>query len=207
MHCLVTGRSMSGIIHLVDQTPVQWFCKKQNIVETATYGSEFMVARQATDQIMDLSYTLRMMGIPNGTAWMFGDNPTVITSSTIPRYNHNKHHNALSNHRVREAILAQILYFINIDGKFNPSDILTNFISWTESWPFVQPMLFWKGATIKDVHPNLPITQFLEQTKNASPSGPIELAHQVNRISKIVSNLHTLKTWLKSLQYLHATSI
>jgi hypothetical protein len=38
VHCLVTGRSMSGIIHLVNQTPTQWFCKKQNVVETATYG-------------------------------------------------------------------------------------------------------------------------------------------------------------------------
>ena len=25
LHCLVTGRSVSGILHLVNQTPVQWF--------------------------------------------------------------------------------------------------------------------------------------------------------------------------------------
>ena len=78
MHCLVTGRSMTGVIHLVNQTPIQWFCKKQNVVETATYGSEFMAARQATEQIMDLRYTLRMMGIPiDGPSWMFGDNQGV----------------------------------------------------------------------------------------------------------------------------------
>jgi hypothetical protein len=52
MHCLVTERYMSGIINLVNQSPIQWFCKKQNIVETATYGSELMVARQATERIM-----------------------------------------------------------------------------------------------------------------------------------------------------------
>jgi hypothetical protein len=56
IHCLVTGRSMSGINHLVNQTPLQWFCKKQNVLETATNGSEFMVARQATEHIMDLCY-------------------------------------------------------------------------------------------------------------------------------------------------------
>jgi hypothetical protein len=72
---------MSGIIHLVNQTPVQWFCKKQNVVETATYGSENMVARQATEQIMDFRYMVRMMGIPiDGPAWMFGDNERVFTS-------------------------------------------------------------------------------------------------------------------------------
>ena len=172
MHCLVTGRSMSGIIHLVNQTPVQWFCKKQNVVETATYGSEFMVARQATEQIMDLRYTLRMMGIPiDGPAWMFGDNQSVITSSNIPHSNLNKRHNALSYHRVREAISAKILYFIHIDGKLNPSDILTKFLSWAKFWPLIQPMLFWKGETMKDNHPNLPITQVIEQTKAGSPSG------------------------------------
>jgi hypothetical protein len=74
-HDLVNGRSMSGIIHLVNQTPLHWFAKKQKTVETATYGPEFMVARQASEQIMDLRYTLRMMGIPiDGPAWMFGDN-------------------------------------------------------------------------------------------------------------------------------------
>jgi hypothetical protein len=150
---------MSGIIHFVNQTPIQWFCKKQNIVETATYGSEFMVARQATEQIMDLRYTLRVMGIPiDGPAWMFGDNQSVITSSTIPHSNLSKRHNALSYHRVHEAISANILSFIHIDGKINPSDILTKFLSWTKFWPLIQPMLIWKGETIKDFHPNLPMT-------------------------------------------------
>jgi hypothetical protein len=79
-------------------------------VETATFGSEFMVARQAMEQIMDLCYTLCLMGIPiDGPAWMFGDNQSVITSSSIPNTNLNKRHNALSYHCVRAAISAQIL--------------------------------------------------------------------------------------------------
>jgi hypothetical protein len=172
MHCLVTGRSMSGIIHLVNQTPIQWFCKKQNVVETATYGSEFMVARQATEQIMDLRYTLRMMGIPiDGPSWLFGDNQSVITSSNIPHSNLNKRHNALSYHRVREAIAAEILYFLHMDGKYNPSDILTKFLNWAKFWPLVQPLLFWKGETNKDNNNTLPITQMIEHIKSSSPSG------------------------------------
>jgi hypothetical protein len=164
---------MSGIIHLLNQTPIQWFCKKQNVVETATYGSEFMVARQATEQIMDLRYTLRMLGIPlDGPAWMFGDNQSVITSSTIPHSNLNKRHNALSYHRVREAISAQILYFIHIDGKLNPSDVMTKFLSWAKFWPLIQPFLFWKGETIKDALPNTPMPQIIAAIKdNKSPSG------------------------------------
>jgi hypothetical protein len=50
---------------------------------------------------------------------------------------------------------ANILYFIHIDGKLNPSDVLTKFLSWAKFWPLIQPMLFWKGETIKDIHPSI----------------------------------------------------
>jgi hypothetical protein len=163
---------MSGIIHLLNQTPIQWFCKKQNVVETATYGSEFMVARQATEQIMDLRYTLRMLGIPlDGPAWLFGDNQSVITSSTIPHSNLNKRHNALSYHRVREAISAKVMYFIHIDGKLNPSDVMTKFLGWTKFWPLIQPFLFWKGETIKGATDNTTMTDVISMIKDQSPSG------------------------------------
>jgi hypothetical protein len=148
-HDLVTGRSMSGILHFVNQTPIAWFSKKQKTVETATYGSEFMVARQACEQIMALRYTLRMMGIPlDGPTWMFGDNASVITSSTIPHSTLNKRHNALSYHRVRECIAAKVLYLLHIDGTLNPSDALTKALGWAKFWPLIQPLLFWKGETI-----------------------------------------------------------
>ena len=62
--------------------------QETKVVVTATYGSEFMVERQATEQIMDIRYTLRMLGIPlDGPAWLFGDNQSVITSLTIPHSN------------------------------------------------------------------------------------------------------------------------
>ena len=45
----------------------------------------------------------------DGPAWVFGDNASVITSSTIPQSTLNKRHNALSYHRVRESIAAKTL--------------------------------------------------------------------------------------------------
>ena len=84
MHDVVTGRSASGILEFINQTPIDWFSKRQSQVETATYGSEFMVARQATERMIDLRYTLRSFGVPlDGPSWMFGDNKSVVTSSTI----------------------------------------------------------------------------------------------------------------------------
>jgi hypothetical protein len=117
-HCYVTGRSLTGILHFVNQTPVDWYSKKQNTVETATFGSEFVAARIATEQVIDLRYTLRMLGTPlDGPAWMFGDNESVVTNSSISHSTLKKRHNALSSHRVREACAAGVMYFIHTPGK------------------------------------------------------------------------------------------
>ena len=64
LHDIITGRSCTGIIHMLNKTPIEWFSKHQNSVETATYGSEFVAARTAVDQIVDLRYTIRMLGVP-----------------------------------------------------------------------------------------------------------------------------------------------
>jgi len=170
MHDFLTGRSMSGILHFLNQTPIQWFAKKQATVETATYGSEFMVARQATEQILDLHYTLRMMGIPiDGKSWLFGDNQSVITSSTIPKSTLNKRHNALSYHRVHECIAMGIIHYMHVDGKNNPSDVLTKFLGYTKLRPLIQPLLFWKGETMPCG--TKPIPQVINELQTTSPSG------------------------------------
>ncbi len=148
MHDYSTGRSASGILHFVNQTPIDWFAKRQKQVETATYGSEFVVAHQATEQIMDLRYTLRMLGVPlDGASWLFGDNQSVITSSTIPHSTLSKRWNALSYHRVREAVAAGYVRFHFVDSKQNPSDILTKPLGYAVAWPHVDTLLFRKGDT------------------------------------------------------------
>ena len=43
-HDFVTGRAVTGILHLLNQTPIDWFSKRQATVETATYRSEFVAA-------------------------------------------------------------------------------------------------------------------------------------------------------------------
>ena len=58
-------------------------------------------------------------------SYMYGDNKSVVTSSTIPHSKLNKRNNALSYHRVREAIAAKIIDFLLIDGKTNPADVLS----------------------------------------------------------------------------------
>ena len=151
MHDTVTGRSASGIMEFLNQTPIDWFAKRQNQVESATYGSEFMVARQGTERICDLRYTLRAFGVPlEETAWMFGDNQSVVTSSTIPHSTLSKRWNALSYHKVREAVAAGWLRFEHIPGTQNMADIFTKPLPWATMRDHVEPVLFWKGETQVD---------------------------------------------------------
>ena len=148
MHDVVTGRSATGILEFLNQTPIDWFSKRQAQVETATYGSEFMAARQAVERLEDLRYTLRSFGVPlDEVAWLFGDNNSVVTSSAIPHSNLSKRWNALSCHKVREAVAWGWLRFEWMDGKENPADILMKPLAWHMLRVFVEPLLFWKGDT------------------------------------------------------------
>ena len=49
-HCLATGKSVTGCLHFVNITPIDWYPKKQATVETATYGSEFVAAKTANNR-------------------------------------------------------------------------------------------------------------------------------------------------------------
>ena len=57
-HDITMGWSMMGILHFLNSTPIDWFSKCQATVETATYGSEFVAGRIATDQMIDIQTTL-----------------------------------------------------------------------------------------------------------------------------------------------------
>ena len=56
---------------------------------------------------------------------MFGDNKSVVDSSTVLHAKLHKCHNALSFHHVHEAIAGAIIGFYHIDGNKNPADILS----------------------------------------------------------------------------------
>ena len=64
MHCKLTGCSVTGCLHLMNGTPIEWYSKKQATVETATYGSEFIAARTCMEQVIDIRQTLRYLGVP-----------------------------------------------------------------------------------------------------------------------------------------------
>ncbi len=146
MHCLTTGRALMGILHFLNKTPIESFSKRQATVETATYGSEFVAAKTATEQIIDLRNTLRYLGVPiNDKSYLFGDNKSVVTSSTLPHSTLNKRHNILAYHRVREAIAAKILSFHWIQSGYNLSDMLSKHWDHPSVYPMILKLLITAG--------------------------------------------------------------
>ena len=146
-HDQVTGRSVTGILHMVNGTPIEWYSKKQATVETATYGSEFVAARTCVEQIMDLRTTLRYLGVPIRThSYMFGDNKSVVDSSMTLHPKLHKRHTALSFHRVREAIASGMCEFHHVNGKVNPADLLSKHWGYQQVWHnCLRPLLFLHG--------------------------------------------------------------
>jgi hypothetical protein len=148
-HDMATGKALTAVLHLINQTPFDWYCKKQATVETATFGSEFNAARSAVEQIIDIRNTLRYMGVPiKGRSMMFGDNQSVVTNATVPHSQLNKRHLALAYHKVREAVASNMLNFYHIDGSNNPADIMSKIWGYPQVAPQLKAILFWHGDTM-----------------------------------------------------------
>jgi hypothetical protein len=125
-HDVVTRRSVTGVLLLLNNTPVKWISQRQKTVETSTYGSELVAAKTATELILEYRNSLRLMGVePDGPAMMLGDNNSVVLNCTMPNSVLKKKHAACSYHRVREAIAGGIFKFSHIPSNINYADILT----------------------------------------------------------------------------------
>ena len=147
-HDALTGRSVTGVLHMLNGTPIDGYSKKQATVETATYGSEFVAACICIDQVIDLQTTLRYLGVPiQEQSYMFGDNESVVNSSSIPHAKLHKRHNALSFHCVCEAAASKYVGFYFLPGADNPVDILSKHWLYSSNWRNLQCLLFWQGDT------------------------------------------------------------
>ena len=168
-----TRRSVSGMIAFLNSTPIAWMSKRQNTCETSTYGSEMVAARIATEKIMELRWNLRALGVPiDGPVMMYGDNQSVILSSTMPSSVLKKKHLACCYYRIREAIAAQILRFEYIKSSRNYADVLTKPLAKHEFHTLVKPILFRVGPAQRTDEAELVPTMETGKTSDNIPEIP-----------------------------------
>ena len=118
----------------------------QATVHTATYGSEFVAAKTASEHIMDIMQTLRYLGAPIGDkSFLFGDNRSVVASATLPHSTLAKRHNILAFHRVREAIAVKLMAFYWIQSAYNLSDMLSKHWDHPTMYPMILKLLIIRG--------------------------------------------------------------
>ena len=122
----VTRRSQTGVLIFICRAIIMWYSKRQNTVETSTFGSEFIAMRIAVELIEALRYKLRMFGIPiDGPTNVFCDNEAVTKNARLPESTLTKKHNAIAYHRTREAVAAGTIRVAKEDGDTNLADMLT----------------------------------------------------------------------------------
>ena len=127
---------------MINMAPVLWYSRRQNTVETSTFGSEFVALRIATELIESLRYKLLMFGVPiEGSANVFCDNESVVKSSGVPESRLKKNHCSIAYHRVREAIAAGTLLVYYERSESNLADLLTKILTANKREPLVQALL------------------------------------------------------------------
>ena len=135
----ITRRSHTGIIIMVNMAPVVWYSKRQNTVETSTFGSEIVALRIAIELIDSLRYKLRMFGVPiSGPARVFCDNESVVKTTTIPESRIKKKHSSIAYHRIRESVAAGAVLIYYESSETNLADLLTKPLSANKREPLVQ---------------------------------------------------------------------
>ena len=135
MHCFVdashasdkaTRRSQTGVLIMINRAPVVFYSKRQNSVETSTFGSEFTACKQAVELLKALRYKLRMFGIPlEGPANIYCDNEAVYKNVSVPSSVLNKKMHGISYHFCREAVASGICRIAKENTLSNLADLFT----------------------------------------------------------------------------------
>jgi hypothetical protein len=149
MHDIMTGKSATDNLHLVNKTLLEWYSKKQPIIETATYGSEFVAAQTCIEQIFDLCTTVCYLSVPiSKKSCMFQDNKSVVDRSMQVDAKLHKCYTLLSFHHVREYNASKMVGFYFIFGESNKSDVLSEPWGYSQICARLKELLFLTGDTI-----------------------------------------------------------
>ena len=123
---LVTRRSRTGFVILLNNAPIYWFSKRQTGIETSSFGSEFMAMKHCCEYLRGLRFKLRSMGIPvDLPCFVYGDNKSVLVNGSEPDSVLRKKSNSIAYHFVREGSASDEwrLTYVNTDD--NCADMLS----------------------------------------------------------------------------------
>ena len=122
----ITRHSRMGVLVYLNCAPIYWWSKKQNSVESLSFGSEFIAMKQCCEYVCGLRYKLRMMGIScNDPTFIYGDNQSVLANTTIPDSMLKKKSHSIANHFVQEGAAQDEWQMTYFNTHENEADLLT----------------------------------------------------------------------------------
>jgi hypothetical protein len=129
-------------------SPIMWFSKRQNTVESSTFGSEFIALKISVELIESLRYKLHMFGIPiDSSTIVFFDNEAVVQNVIRPESTLKKKHVSIAYHRCREAQAAGYIKIGFIKGMENLADMLTKVLPGPRLRKLMESIFHWKWAS------------------------------------------------------------
>jgi hypothetical protein len=158
--CLETRRSHTGVIIYVNCAPVVWFSKRQNTVESSTFGSKYIALKTAINLVEALRYKLRIFGVPlDGSTIIFCDNESVVLSATHSESTVKKKHVSIAYHRCREAQAAGYIKIGSIKGMDNVADLLTKILAGPRLRQLMEHVFHYRsvGQLTKKANPTNPL--------------------------------------------------
>jgi hypothetical protein len=86
VHDLVTRRSITGILLILNDTPIRLVSKRQKTLETSTYGLELVESRITTEHIIEVTLMLMTLDVYlEGPKLILEDNLSLLESSVPSR--------------------------------------------------------------------------------------------------------------------------
>ena len=141
---MLTRRSRTGYVQMINTSVVNWFSKKQGSIETSTFGSEFVALKTAMEANRGLRYKLRMMGVPiDGPTYIFCDNQSVVSNTSKAESVLKKKSNSIAYHAVREAVAMKEILICYISTDKNVADIMTKVLPSGQRRTDLVEMLLW----------------------------------------------------------------
>ena len=138
----ITRRSRTGFIVFLNKSPIYWMSKKQNSVETSSFGSEFMAMKHCCEYVRGLRIKLRLMGIPcEEPTFIFGDNQSVLCNTAQPDSTLKKKSNSIAYHFVREGVARDEWRTSYVNTNENPADLFTKMLVVGKREHFVRMLL------------------------------------------------------------------
>ena len=139
---VVTRRSHTGILVFVNMAPILFHSKRQNVVESSTFGSEFVALKNATELVAGLRYKLTMMGVPiDGPTRFLCDNESVVKNGSFPESVLKKKHCSIAYHVVRQEVAAgkSLIYWESTSS--NLADLFTKVLTAERRFSLIRGIL------------------------------------------------------------------